>query len=80
MLSLDTHIVVALLDGSLRKAEERRVASEEIAISGIVLWELAKLVQLGRLEFDFDATAFVNYGLEISAEEWAPVLYCAPSA
>jgi predicted nucleic acid-binding protein len=41
MLSLDTHIVVALLDGSLRKAEERRVASEEIAISGIVLWELA---------------------------------------
>ena len=61
MLSLDTHIVVALLDGSLSKAEERCVASEELGISGIVLWELSKLVQLGRLEFDFDATAFLNF-------------------
>jgi hypothetical protein len=32
-------MVVALLDGSLKKAEERRIVSEEIAISGIVLWE-----------------------------------------
>ena len=61
MLSLDTHIVVAFLDGSLNKAEQRRFASEEIGISGIVLWELAKLVQLGRLEFDFDDSAFGKF-------------------
>ena len=58
MLNLDTHIVVALLDGDLRKTEEQRIVSDTLAISGIVLWELAKLVQLGRLEFDFDAAEF----------------------
>lgn len=58
MLNLDTHVLVALLQGELRPAEERLVLDEELAISDIVLWELAKLVQLGRLEMDLEGRAF----------------------
>ena len=58
MLNLDTHIVVALLSGDLRKREHKVVAGESLAISGIVLWELAKLVQLKRLELDFEDAGF----------------------
>lgn len=58
MLNLDTHVLVALMEGTLRPPEERLVADEELAISDIVLWELATLVQLGRLELDLESPAF----------------------
>ena len=58
MLNLDTHILVALLAGTLTPREEALVADEPLAISDIVLWELAKLVQLGRLDMDLDGAAF----------------------
>ena len=51
MLNLDTHILVASLAGDL-------VANQDLAISDIVLWELAKLVELGRLVMDLDSLAF----------------------
>ena len=63
MLNLDTHIVVALLAGTLTGQEEALVADEPLAFSDIVLWELAKLVQLGRLEFDLES-AGVQRSLE----------------
>jgi PIN domain nuclease of toxin-antitoxin system len=34
------------------------LVKNELAISGVVLWELAKLVQIGRLRMDFDSTEF----------------------
>ena len=58
MLNLDTHILVALLAGDLSAKEQVLVSNESLAISDIVLWELAKLVQLGRLELDMDSVAF----------------------
>ena len=58
MLNLDTHIVVALLSGDLSKREHRIIAGESLAISGIVLWELTKLVQLKRLVLDFEDAGF----------------------
>src|SRR5436309_9758132 len=58
MLNLDTHIVVALLSGELSIAELSLVTPEALAISDIVLWELAKLVELRRLDFDFDDVEF----------------------
>jgi len=61
MLSLDTHIAVALLDGSLSDKELSLVADEPLAISAIVLWELAKLVQLRRLELDFEDAGFRTF-------------------
>ena len=52
MLNLDTHVLVALLSGDLSTAESELLMSQPLAISDIVLWELAKLVELRRLRFD----------------------------
>ncbi len=54
MLNLDTHILVDALRGELAPVEQRLMASRRWSISSIVLWELAKLVQLGRLDMDLD--------------------------
>jgi PIN domain nuclease of toxin-antitoxin system len=61
MLNLDTHLVVALLDGSLSSRETTVVSIEPLAISPIVFWELAKLAQLRRLRMDFDSLEFRNF-------------------
>ena len=61
MLNLDTHIVVALLSGDLGRREHDLIAGDSLAISDVVLWELAKLVQLRRLEFDFEDAGFVAF-------------------
>jgi PIN domain nuclease of toxin-antitoxin system len=58
MLNLDTHILVASLAGELTEREEAMVTNEGLAVSDIVLWELAKLVQLKRLVLDMDSVAF----------------------
>ncbi len=58
MLTLDTHIVVALLGGELSDRERELVTSDSLAVSDIVLWELAKLVELGRLELDLEDVEF----------------------
>jgi PIN domain nuclease of toxin-antitoxin system len=58
MLNLDTHIVVALLSGDLSAPELNLITAEPLAISDIVLWELAKLVELRRLDFDLDDPEF----------------------
>lgn len=52
MLNLDTHILVDALEGEVRPAEQRLLASDRWGISAIVLWELAKLAQLGRIGLD----------------------------
>ena len=58
MLNLDTHMLVAVLDGSLTEDEAELVLAHELAISDIVLWELAKLIQLDRLKLDMSSRAF----------------------
>jgi PIN domain nuclease of toxin-antitoxin system len=60
MLNLDTHILVALLAGTLSAEEAALVADEPLAISDIVLWEMAKLVQLGRLEMDLESATYLR--------------------
>ena len=52
MLNLDTHVLVFALTGKLRAREQRLLQAESWGISSIVLWEMAKLVQLGRLGLD----------------------------
>lgn len=54
MLNLDTHILIYALSDELRPDEQRLLARSRWSISSIVLWELAKLVQLGRLDMDLD--------------------------
>jgi PIN domain nuclease of toxin-antitoxin system len=58
MLNLDTHILIAALQGDLAKRERRLLAEEPWSISAIVLWEIAKLIQLKRLEVDIDSADF----------------------
>jgi len=52
MLNLDTHVLIHALAGELRAREASLLRSQRWGISGIVLWELAKLAQLGRIDLD----------------------------
>jgi PIN domain nuclease of toxin-antitoxin system len=58
MLNLDTHILLHALDGQLTAAEHRLLAAEPWGISAIVLWEIAKLRQLGRIAVDLHDPEF----------------------
>ena len=49
MLNLDTHIVLHALAGSLTRREEKLLRRESWSVSAIVLWEIAKLAQIGRI-------------------------------
>ena len=54
MVNLDTHVLVFALKEDLSRAERALLASSRWSVSSIVLWELAKLVQLARLDLDLD--------------------------
>jgi len=66
MLNLDTHMLIFLLSGELTERELKYLESEDLAISDIVLWELSKLVQLKRLEFDLESDAFRSLLLNLT--------------
>ncbi len=55
MINLDTHMLVFALAGSVTRKEREVLAGNPWSVSGIVFWELAKLVQLGRLDLDLEA-------------------------
>lgn len=59
MLNLDTHILIYMLNGNLEARERQLIVQEPLAISSIVLWELAKLVQLGRISLDLSHPSFL---------------------
>jgi PIN domain nuclease of toxin-antitoxin system len=52
MVSLDTHILVHALQGTLRPPERVLLHEHPWGIAAIVLWELCKLVQLGRVSME----------------------------
>ena len=54
MLNVDTHVLLHAVTGQLRPAELRLLRDETWSISAIVLWEIAKLAQLGRIAVDLD--------------------------
>ena len=54
MLNLDTHILLGALVGELTRRERDLLAREPWSIAAIVLWEIAKLAELGRIEVDLD--------------------------
>ena len=54
MLNLDTHMLVFAVRGELQPHERALLARDRWSISGIVLWELAKLRELGRIELDLE--------------------------
>lgn len=52
MLNLDTHVLVDALRGRPTPREREVLTADTWSVSGIVLWEISKLVQLGRLKMD----------------------------
>jgi PIN domain nuclease of toxin-antitoxin system len=60
MLNLDTHILLFALDGSLTPGEETLLASQPWGISAIVLWEVSKLAQVGRIAIDTGSPEFAR--------------------
>lgn len=58
MLNLDTHILLFALAGKLTKSEEKLLNAKKWGISSIVLWEISKLSQLGRIELDINDSEF----------------------
>ena len=54
MLNLDTHVLIYALAGQLTARERRLLEADSWSISAISIWEIAKMVQLGRIEVDLD--------------------------
>jgi PIN domain nuclease of toxin-antitoxin system len=54
MLNLDTHILLHAVAGTLRPVERRLLAAQPWSVSAVVLWETAKLAQLGRISIDLE--------------------------
>jgi PIN domain nuclease of toxin-antitoxin system len=54
VINLDTHILVFALTGELTAREKKVLSADTWGISAIVLWELAKLVQIGRIDVDLN--------------------------
>ena len=55
MLNLDTHILIKCLEGSLNQHERTVLIGDgDWGISAIVLWEIEKLYELGRLRYGLD--------------------------
>lgn len=54
MLNLDTHVLLQAVSADLTPVENRLLRTNSWSISAIVLWEIAKLAQLGRIEVDLD--------------------------
>jgi PIN domain nuclease of toxin-antitoxin system len=52
MLNLDTHILIFALADELDKREKTLLSKNLWSISAVVLWELEKLFQLGRINLD----------------------------
>ena len=55
MLNLDTHVLIFAFTGQLRAREKALLSKESWGISAIVLWEIAKLFELGRIVVDLEA-------------------------
>lgn len=60
MLNLDTHVLLHALSGSLTRAESGLLSGGVWSISAIVLWEIGKLAELGRIEVDLDDPELVR--------------------
>lgn len=54
MLNLDTQVLLHALGGRLTARERALLSGDVWGISAVVLWEICKLRQLGRIELDLE--------------------------
>ncbi len=59
MLNLDTHLLLHAVAGRLASRERSLLTDAQWSISAIVLWEIAKLAQLGRIVVDLESPRLV---------------------
>jgi PIN domain nuclease of toxin-antitoxin system len=55
IVNLDTHVLIKAMRGDLTSRERELLSGNPWGVSAIVLWELAKLVQLTRVSIDLDS-------------------------
>lgn len=60
MLNVDTHVLLYAVTGALRPREVRLLSADRWSVSAIVLWEIAKLAQLGRITVNLDDAEVVR--------------------
>ena len=60
MLNLHTHILLGALASELTRRERELLAREPWRIAAIVLCEVGKLANLGRIAVDLDAPDFIR--------------------
>ena len=60
LLNLDTHILLHALQGTVTRREKTILSRYRWGISGIVLWEIAKLHQLGRITLSLEHPGLVR--------------------
>src|SRR5215208_1257464 len=60
MLNLDTHILLYALAGKLTRREKALLSRHRWGVSSIVLWEIAKLHQKGRITLSLDHALLVR--------------------
>ena len=54
MLNLDTHVLIHAVAGTLTPLERQLLSRARWGIAAIVLWEIAKLAQIGRIAVDLE--------------------------
>ena len=60
MLNIDTHVLLYAVTGALNPREARLLGHNRWSMSAIVLWEIAKLAELGRITVDLDDAEVVR--------------------
>ena len=60
MLNLDTHVLLLALEGELKRREKAALEQDRWGISAIVLWEIAKLRQRGRIALGLESPALMR--------------------
>jgi PIN domain nuclease of toxin-antitoxin system len=79
MVTIDTHVLVwlALAPNRLSRAAEQAVAqanhTDGILLAGISLWEVAMLVQKGRIQINTDTESFLQLALQAFSIKARPI-------
>jgi PIN domain nuclease of toxin-antitoxin system len=60
MLNVDTHVLLYAVTGQLKRREVTLLQRDTWSISAIVLWEIARLAQLGRIAVDLEDAEVVR--------------------
>ncbi len=80
MIVLDTHVLIWLMEGddrigsNSRRSIERKGRADEILIAAITPWEIAMLVEKGRLALAHNVGNWIEEALDLPGISIAPLL------